>query len=131
LATAHLLIDQGRRSEIKGVAALVPITVHPKNVPSHHESRHRSYQECANGPVNTANAMATFLGKDYPITRYQGPRKILKFAESVEAMEDDPSVFVLLSRHLEVFPPTYIAVCEVDPLRDDGIIMGHILKEAG
>ncbi|KAJ5126433.1 lipase/esterase-like protein [Penicillium atrosanguineum] len=112
LATAHLLIDQGRRSEIKGVAALVPLAVHPKNIPSHHESSHRSYQECANGPVNTANAMATFL-------------------ESVEAKEDDPGVFVLLSRHLDRFPPTYIAVCEVDPLRDDGIIMGHILQEAG
>ncbi|OQD88227.1 hypothetical protein PENANT_c004G10069 [Penicillium antarcticum] len=112
LATAHLLIDQGRRLEIKGVAALVPLAVHPKNVPQPHGSSHRSYQECAHGPVNTANAMATFL-------------------ESVEAKEDDPGVFVLLSRHLDLFPPTYIAVCEIDPLRDDGIIMGQVLQEAG
>jgi versiconal hemiacetal acetate esterase len=62
LATAHLLIEQGRRSEIKGVAALVPLTVHHENVPPHHTDSHRSHQECADGPVNTAHAMATFLG---------------------------------------------------------------------
>ncbi|KAE8361671.1 lipase/esteras-like protein [Aspergillus caelatus] len=112
LATAHLLIDQGRRSEINGVVALVPLAIHPKNVPFHHKDNHRSYHECADGPVNTADAMATFL-------------------ESVEAREDDPSVFVLLSQHLHQFPPTYIAVCEVDPLRDDGILVGCALREAG
>ncbi|KAB8076556.1 lipase/esteras-like protein [Aspergillus leporis] len=112
LATAHLLIEQGRRSEIKGVAALVPLTVHHENVPPHHTDSHRSHQECADGPVNTAHAMATFL-------------------ESVEAKEDDPGVFVLLSQHLNLFPPTYIAVCEIDPLRDDGILMANALQQAG
>ncbi|KAE8382434.1 lipase/esteras-like protein [Aspergillus bertholletiae] len=112
LATAHLLIEQGRRSEIKGVAALVPLTVHHENVPSHHTDSHQSHQECADGPVNTAHAMATFL-------------------ESVEAKEDDPGVFVLLSQHLNLFPPTYIAVCEIDPLRDDGILMANALQQAG
>lgn len=75
--------------------------------------------------------MATFLGKRIPIRRHQSQRMTLRLAESVEAKEDDPGVFVLLSRHLGLFPPTYIAVCEADPLRDDGIIMGRSLQEAG
>lgn len=56
---------------------------------------------------------------------------ILIFLESVEAKEDDPGVFVLLGQHLNLFPPTYIAVCEIDPLRDDGILMADALQQAG
>jgi len=32
---------------------------------------------------------------------------------------------------LEKFPPTYIAVCGRDPLRDDGVVLEKMLREKG
>jgi versiconal hemiacetal acetate esterase len=34
-------------------------------------------------------------------------------------------------KSLKLFPPTYIATCEMDPLRDDGKILATALGEAG
>ncbi len=39
--------------------------------------------------------------------------------------------YVGLSKHLEKFPPTYVAVCGKDPLRDDGVVLEKMLREKG
>ncbi|KAH8695376.1 lipase/esterase-like protein [Talaromyces proteolyticus] len=112
LATVNRLIALGRKSEAKGVAALVPFVIHPQNVPLSYADKYTSFHECADGPVNTASAMNIFF-------------------EAAETNPNDPDIFLIHSEHLDNFPPTYIAVCEADPLRDDGIILREVLKRAG
>ena len=41
------------------------------------------------------------------------------------------SKYQLPSENHKNFPPTYIAICEADPLRDDGKVMEECLKKAG
>jgi versiconal hemiacetal acetate esterase len=38
---------------------------------------------------------------------------------------------VTLSPNLSSYPPVYIATCEKDILRDDGIVLEHMLQDAG
>lgn len=40
-------------------------------------------------------------------------------------------VVVTLSNQLDKFPPTYIATCGKDPLRDDGKVLEMMLKDKG
>ncbi|TGO43338.1 hypothetical protein BHYA_0002g01430 [Botrytis hyacinthi] len=113
LTVAHDLIAAGKRSQIKGIVAMVPVTAHPSSIPASYKNHYKSYDENAHGvPVIDADAMNTFFG-------------------AVEADPQDPRVFVTLSKHLEEFPPTYIATCGKDPLRDDGKVLEMMLKDKG
>ena len=52
--------------------------------------------------------------------------------EAIQAPPSDPDVYVLNAEaELRQFPSTYLAVCEIDPLRDDGLIINDTLKTAG
>ncbi|KAF7177439.1 hypothetical protein CNMCM7691_005692 [Aspergillus felis] len=52
--------------------------------------------------------------------------------EAIQAPPGDPDVYVLNAEaDLHQFPPTYLAVCGIDPLRDDGLIIHDALKTAG
>lgn len=52
--------------------------------------------------------------------------------EAIQASPSDPDVYVLNAEaDLRQFPPTYLAVCGLDPLRDDGLIIHDALKTAG
>ena len=42
----------------------------------------------------------------------------------------DERTFVTLSKNLAEFPRTYICTCGKDPLRDDGTVLGAMLKKA-
>ena len=53
------------------------------------------------------------------------------FLKAVDAKADDVSTFTTLSKNLDQFPPTYIATCGKDPLRDDGTVMEAMLKDKG
>ena len=94
--------------------AIVPVTLHPDNVPSQYASDYKAYTENAeNVPVIDKTSMMQF----YELT-------------GVDAK--DKSYFTALdTENLANFPPTYIATCEFDPLRDDGKIMGKALTSAG
>ncbi|CAI7575036.1 unnamed protein product [Penicillium pancosmium] len=112
LALTNMLIALGRKAEIRGVAALAPITTHPAHIPSEHVEKFKSFNDCAEAPLNTAYAMKTFF-------------------ESIGASPDDPDFFIVNSEHLHNFPATYIVVCDIDPIRDDGLVMHSVLNEAG
>lgn len=114
LAVANHLIKSGKRSTIKGIAAFVPVTVHPSHgVPKEYASKYTSYEENKSGvPLIDADTMQTFF-------------------QSVDANADDETTFVLLSEKLAEFPPTYIATCGKDPLRDDGGVLELVLKSKG
>jgi versiconal hemiacetal acetate esterase len=50
---------------------------------------------------------------------------------AIDSDVTSPIQFPALSKNLSSFPPTYIATCEFDPLRDDGKVLELALKKAG
>jgi len=115
LSIANQVIrDPKLKPSLKGIAAQVPCTTHPDNIPSKWASKHTSYVDNAeNTPVIDKESMDIFY-------------------KYLEAKPDDASAFTILAedKHAE-FPPTYFTSCEFDPLRDDGKCMELALKEAG
>jgi versiconal hemiacetal acetate esterase len=62
LALANKLINLNRQGEVRGIAALVPITAHPDHIPAQYADNYRSFKHCANAPMNSTRAMLEFFG---------------------------------------------------------------------
>ena len=102
------------KSAIKGVVSFCPYTLHPDNVSESYKATYTSYTE------NKENV---------PIIEAATMHRFLEYA-ALEPSDDD--YFVALNQHdHKSFPPTYIATCEKDPLRDDGRVMVESLKASG
>ncbi|KAJ4156100.1 hypothetical protein LMH87_001314 [Akanthomyces muscarius] len=113
LSVVRQLVVLKRKHEIKGVAAIVPFTIHPNAVPRRFLDSYRSYNELKNSPVNTREAMDVFY-------------------DAIGALETDPDVYIINAvANFHQFPPTYLVVCEMDPLRDDGLILNDALQSSG
>jgi versiconal hemiacetal acetate esterase len=99
LAVKNKLIKIGHCARIKGiVVALIPVAVHPDNVPSGYESIYTSYVENETDiPLIDSGTMRTFF-------------------ESFDAKPDDSVTFASQSDVLGEFPPSYIVTCGKDPL---------------
>lgn len=108
------LRDSKLKNSIKGIASIVPITVHYDNVPSKYQSQYKSYTDNEAGiPVLDKEQMTNFFKEN-------------------NISPDDSTVFALLATdNHKNFPPTYFVSCEMDPLRDDAFVMEAALKEAG
>lgn len=66
LSTALKIIDQGLGDTLKGVVAIVPITIAPEAVPEKYKAMYLSYEEHAEHTINTASAMKAFFGTSLP-----------------------------------------------------------------
>lgn len=112
----RLVKDSSKRSMIKGVAAIVPLTLHYDHVPEKYKSMYTAYNDDENGveaPVINKESMKIFYDEG-------------------GARPDDSDIFVALAEdNHKNYPPVYFAVCERDPLRDDGLVMEKALKDAG
>ena len=110
----QVLRDPTLKPSLKGIVAMVPLTVHWDNVPSKYASKYTAYKD------NETEA---------PVINKQSMNDFYK-AAAVDP--SDSSCFTLLAtdKHAE-FPPTYFASCEYDPLRDDSTVMEEALKEVG
>lgn len=110
----QVLKDPKLKNSIKGIASLIPVTVHYDNVPEKYKSQYKSYTENESGvPVLDKEGMSVF------------------FKENAVS-PDDANLFILLAAdNHKNFPPTYFVSCEMDPLRDDAFVMEAALKEAG
>ena len=109
LGSALKLADQGLADRVKGVMALVPVTIHPDAVPDDLKSKYTSYVENANNTVNSRDVMMEFL-KVYGASPY------------------DPYTSTLLHPNLAFLKKVYIAECGMDTLRDDARLMKEALE---
>jgi versiconal hemiacetal acetate esterase len=131
LALANKLVASHRQTEIRGIAALAPIVAHPAHIPSEYVDKYRSFNDCANAPMNSAQAMNEFFGLSLFCELCRVRRKLTRSTDSVGANPQDPDFFIINSSHLSRFPATYLAICDVDPIRDDGLIISDALNKAG
>jgi len=112
LCTALKLVDAGQADTLKGVVAVVPVTVSPEVVPETLKSKYTSYGENGEKTINTVEGM-----------------KVLFDAYTKDPK--NPYVSPLLHKKIKDLPKTYIAVCGQDTLRDDGRLFKAALDEAG
>jgi len=110
----QILKDSELKSSLKGIAAIVPCTVHMDNIPEKYKSMHTSYEDNKlDAPIIDKESMEIFY-------------------REANVDPKDPDTFVALAEdNHKNFPPTYFASCEFDPLRDDAKVMEAALKEAG
>lgn len=110
----RLVKDPATRHRIKGVAALVPCTLHYDHVPEEYKSIHKSYEENKEGvPIIDKESMRIF------------------YTEAGVDPKDSDIFTALATDNHKNYPPTYIASCEFDPLRDDAYVIDAALKKAG
>ncbi|KAL9108511.1 MAG: hypothetical protein Q9227_006726 [Pyrenula ochraceoflavens] len=102
------------RGTLKGTVAIVPPTLHPDNVPDKYEQQYTAMREFRdNNPIIDQSSVRSFY-------------------EYAQVQPNDDTILTALAINVHSnFPPTYIATCECDPLRDDGRIMAQILRSAG
>ncbi|KAL4900546.1 hypothetical protein BDW74DRAFT_93555 [Aspergillus multicolor] len=114
IAVALKYLEYGMPNRVQGVVALAPMTIHPDFVPDKYKPYLLSWEENRHGPV----------------VDYEGMLVFQNFNGST-AMKKSPDVFPALHDRLAELPPTYIATCGADVIRDDGTIMKHELDRLG
>ncbi|KAH7304210.1 Alpha/Beta hydrolase protein [Stachybotrys elegans] len=108
-------LEHGIMAErVKGVVALAPMTIHPEHVPDKYRSYLKSWEE----------------NNDGPIVDYKG-MLIFQSINGSTAQKKNPDVFPALHERLAELPPTYIATCGADVIRDDGTIIKAELDKNG
>lgn len=64
ISIAERLITEGNANRIKGIVAIVPVVLHPSNVPEKFKAVYNSYTENAtNVPIIDKSSMDTFFSK--------------------------------------------------------------------
>lgn len=106
--------DPELKSSLKGIAAIVPVTLHYDNVPEKYKSMYKAYTDNEkDAPIIDKESMAIF------------------FEHGGLDPKDADTFTALAEENHKNFPPTYFASCEFDPLRDDSYVMEKALKDAG
>jgi len=112
LSVALKLIDTGYGDTLKGVVAVVPVTVLPDAVPEELKSKYTSYDEHAEHTIDTASAMKVFI-------------------DTYGGSPTDPYVSPLLHKRIKDLPKVYLVGAEMDTLRDDARLLKQYLDDAG
>ncbi|KAF2113159.1 Alpha/Beta hydrolase protein [Lophiotrema nucula] len=110
---AHEAADADLSPPITGALLNVPSVVHPEAVPEELKPHYNSYEEFKDALVLPRKALDFLFGNYKP--NPQDPRF---------------SVLNWPSGHKKQ-PPTYVQVCGMDPLRDEGLIYEQTLKQLG
>lgn len=63
LSVALKIIDAGHGNTLRGVVAVVPVTIAPDAVPEDLKLKYTSYEEHAENTINTKKAMTVFFGQ--------------------------------------------------------------------
>jgi acetyl esterase/lipase len=112
VVVSHLYRDAGLSPPLTGCYCSIPSTCAAEALPEQWEGMYLSREQNANAPVLNSENLAVFS------TLYA-------------ADPSSPLRSPLLYPSHEGLPPTYLQVCGMDPLRDEGLIYERVLREAG
>ena len=108
------LRDSGRKDRLAGQFLRIPVTCHPDAFPKSLADSPSSYQIFTDAPILSKKVMDDFWD-------------IYEVGSDASSLDVSP----LLANEFREFPPTYISVSGVDPLRDRGIEYAKKLNSAG
>ncbi|KAH9855502.1 Alpha/Beta hydrolase protein [Lenzites betulinus] len=102
-----------KKHPLTGQALQIPSTVHPDGVPNEYKDRYTAFEQNAEkGILLTSDWMRIYYDR-------------------LQGAPTNPEAWPLLQPSFEGLPATYIQVCGLDPLRDDGLLYAEKLKAAG
>ncbi|KAH6672064.1 arylacetamide deacetylase [Halenospora varia] len=110
LSVALKVVDEGKGETLKGAVAIVPVTVERVEGERLYGEKYTSYKEHDAHTIDTGEAMKMFADA------YGGDPK-------------DPYISPLLHPKLKDLPRVYLAVAEMDTLRDDGRLLRDELEK--
>ncbi|KAF7341796.1 Esterase/lipase/thioesterase [Mycena sanguinolenta] len=97
--------------KITGNLLQLPAVVHPAAYPPEYASELLSYAQNAEAPILSKASMDIFY-------------------DCLKGPPTNPDVSPLLADHTGL-PPTYIQICGLDPMRDEGLLYERLLREQG
>ncbi|KAF8179709.1 Alpha/Beta hydrolase protein [Mycena galopus ATCC 62051] len=97
--------------KITGQVLQIPALVHPAAYPPEYASELLSYEQNKDAPI---------LSKELMHMLY----------DCLNAPPSDPEFSPLLADHIGL-PPSYLQICGLDPLRDEGLLYERLLREQG
>ncbi|KAJ7851061.1 Alpha/Beta hydrolase protein [Mycena olivaceomarginata] len=97
--------------KITGQILQIPVLVHPAAYPPEYASELLSYEQNKDAPILSKEQM------DLLYNCLNGP-------------PSDPQLSPLLADHTGL-PPSYLQICGLDPLRDEGLLYERLLREQG
>ncbi|KAK9341944.1 lipase/esterase-like protein [Lipomyces starkeyi] len=104
------LYDMGYKDVIRGIICISPTLFKTDEIPAKYRPQHKS---CVRGlPMIDSEAMRTFY-REYSVP------------------STDKYHFLVDNANLSVLPPIFIAATEIDPLRDDTLILKETFDAAG
>ncbi|KAJ6456791.1 Alpha/Beta hydrolase protein [Mycena vitilis] len=118
-ATVHralkdpLFTALGQKSKITGQLLGVPMMLHHDAYPSEYKAELLSYEQNKNAPSLNVQMAKLFL------ECYAGPA----------AHPDLSPLLAITSDQALAPPPTYVQICGMDPLRDEGLLYARLLRE--
>ncbi|KAH6967581.1 alpha/beta hydrolase fold-domain-containing protein [Ilyonectria sp. MPI-CAGE-AT-0026] len=98
------------KSPVDGIVALAPFAIRGEDSVKYIGQDVNSHHENSDAPIITMEVLQMFL-------------------DAAGAPLGDPSFSVLLSPHLSDMPPTYVAACGADILRDHGLMIAETLRK--
>ncbi|OOF92455.1 hypothetical protein ASPCADRAFT_210304 [Aspergillus carbonarius ITEM 5010] len=108
------LIDENLGYMVCGVVILCPALLHPDFVPAEYRSMFQAYKENWKGaPLQDGESMMQFWGHNNGTSQRM-----------------NPYAFPCLHPGIGRLPPTYQAICQADPVRDDSIVLKYQLDQA-
>jgi acetyl esterase/lipase len=113
LVAAHLYIQEGLYPPLTGIYASMPCGVSKETVPEKYKDRLFSFEQCKKVP----------LGID--LESYEFTR------DHYDPDPKSPLAYPVAFPDHSYLPRTYFQVCGLDPLRDCGLILDQVLKDAG
>ncbi|KAI0078039.1 hypothetical protein K474DRAFT_1674366 [Panus rudis PR-1116 ss-1] len=99
-------------SRVTGQLLQIPAALHPAAIPQQYKDELLSMEQNKYAPSLTL-------------------QNLLIGAEMYKAPPHHPEFSVILAKSHKGLPPTYVQVCGMDPLRDDGLLYAKILNENG
>ncbi|KAJ7870728.1 Alpha/Beta hydrolase protein [Mycena olivaceomarginata] len=97
--------------KITGQILQIPVLVHPAAYPPEYASKLLSYEQNKDAPILSKELMDLFYN-------------------CLDGPPSDPQLSPLLADHTGL-PPSYLQICGLDPLRDEGLLYERLLREQG
>ena len=128
---SHLYRDEKLQPPLTGIYLSIPSAVDASVVPGKYRAEYLSREQNKNAPILSEAAMLMFRSTSTLMQAFV--ENILTKRLSLECYDPDPasplmSPLLFPSGHTSL-PPTYFQVCGMDPLRDEGLIYEHVLRE--
>lgn len=126
--------DRKLSPPITGLLLSIPPVINPDRVPERFREAFLSYEQNADAPILSRSSAYEASSTSTKWRDRPGQRLIANCGVTGLYHGDQDSFMtwpILHPQGHSRLPPTYLQICGMDPLRDDGLIFEQVLRESG